>query len=73
MMSCTGSSGPVRIETGAWLQPGPAEMIKTRVPVGRVGTPEDIGNAVVFLASPEAAYINGISLRVDGGHQACCV
>ena len=55
-----------------WLQPGPAEMIKSRVPVGRIGTPEDIGNAVVFLASPEAEYINGISLRVDGGHQAVC-
>jgi NAD(P)-dependent dehydrogenase (short-subunit alcohol dehydrogenase family) len=55
-----------------WLQPGPAEMIKKRVPVGRIGTPEDIGNAVVFLASPEAEYINGISLRVDGGHQAVC-
>jgi NAD(P)-dependent dehydrogenase (short-subunit alcohol dehydrogenase family) len=55
-----------------WLQPGPAEMIKTRVPVGRIGTPEDIGHAVVFLASPEAEYINGITLRVDGGHQAVC-
>jgi len=55
-----------------WEQPGPAEMIKTRVPVGRIGTPEDIGHAVVFLASPEAAYINGITLRVDGGHQAVC-
>lgn len=55
-----------------WEQPGPAEMIKTRVPVGRIGTPEDIGHAVVFLASPEAAYINGITLRVDGGHQALC-
>ncbi len=55
-----------------WTQPGPAEMIKTRVPVGRIGTPEDIGHAVVFLASPEADYINGITLRVDGGHQAVC-
>ncbi len=56
-----------------WAQPGPAEQIKTRVPVGRIGTPEDVGNAVVFLASPEAQYINGVSLRVDGGHQAVCV
>lgn len=55
-----------------WLQPGPAEMIKSRVPVGRIGTPEDIGHAVVFLASPQAEYINGITLRVDGGHQAVC-
>ena len=56
-----------------WAQPGPAEFIKTRVPVGRIGTPTDIGHAVVFLASDEAAYVNGITLRVDGGHQARCV
>jgi NAD(P)-dependent dehydrogenase (short-subunit alcohol dehydrogenase family) len=56
-----------------WKQPGPAKEIKTRVPMGRIGTPEDIGNAAVFLASPEAEYISGITLRVDGGHQARCV
>jgi L-rhamnose 1-dehydrogenase len=56
-----------------WEQPGPAEQIKVRVPVGRIGTPTDIGNAVTFLASPEAEYISGVTLRVDGGHQACCV
>ena len=56
-----------------WEQPGPAEFIKTRVPVGRIGEPTDIGNAVAFLASKEAEYISGVTLRVDGGHQACCV
>ncbi len=56
-----------------WSQPGPAAEIKARVPVGRIGTPEDIGHAAVFLASPGAAYINGITIRVDGGHQAVCV
>ncbi len=56
-----------------WEQPGPAEEIKVRVPVGRIGTPTDIGNAAVFLASKEAEYISGVTLRVDGGHQACCV
>jgi len=55
-----------------WEQPGPAEEIKRRVPVGRIGTPEDIGRAAVFLASPEAEYVNGVTLRVDGGHQAVC-
>ncbi len=56
-----------------WKQPGPAAEIKSRVPVGRIGTPEDIGHAAVFLASPEAEYISGITVRVDGGHQARCV
>lgn len=56
-----------------WTKPGPAAEIKLRVPVGRIGTPEDIGNAVVFLASKEAEYISGITIRVDGGHQAVCV
>jgi len=55
-----------------WEKPGPAEFIKERVPVGRIGVPEDIGHAVVFLASPEADYISGITLTVDGGHQAVC-
>jgi L-rhamnose 1-dehydrogenase len=55
-----------------WEQPGPAESIKQRVPVGRIGLPKDIGHAAVFLASPEAEYISGISLTVDGGHQAVC-
>ncbi|MDR2648161.1 MAG: SDR family oxidoreductase [Clostridiales bacterium] len=38
-----------------------------RIPLGRVGLPEDVGNAVVFLASEKASYITGMTLRVDGG------
>jgi len=56
-----------------WDKPENQEFIKTRVPARRIGNPTDIGNAVVFLASKEAEYISGITLRVDGGHQACCV
>ncbi len=37
------------------------------IPLGRAGTPEDVANAVVFLASDKASYITGITLRVDGG------
>jgi NAD(P)-dependent dehydrogenase (short-subunit alcohol dehydrogenase family) len=36
-------------------------------PLGRTGTPEEIANAVVFLASEESSYITGIELFVDGG------
>lgn len=39
------------------------------VPLGRWGTPEDIANAVVFLASDRAAFIVGANIDVDGGHQ----
>ena len=38
-----------------------------RIPLGRLGTPEDVANAVVFLASPQAAYITGATLHVNGG------
>jgi len=37
------------------------------IPLGRIGKDEDIGNAVAFLAGPEAAYITGQVLRVNGG------
>ena len=42
-------------------------MLGPRIPLGRVGLPEDIGRAVAFLASEKASYITGITLRVDGG------
>jgi glucose 1-dehydrogenase len=50
-----------------WGKPGPAKYIKTRAPMGRIGTPIDVGRACVYLASPEADYVTGVSLRVDGG------
>jgi NAD(P)-dependent dehydrogenase (short-subunit alcohol dehydrogenase family) len=37
------------------------------VPLGRIGTPEDLGKAAVFLASDDSAYVTGIELFVDGG------
>lgn len=43
------------------------EQLGKRVPLGRMGTPEDIAKAVAFLASEDASYITGITLRVDGG------
>ncbi|MEV6900415.1 SDR family oxidoreductase [Amycolatopsis sp. NPDC051372] len=40
------------------------------VPVGRVGTPEDVAAAVAYLAGPEAGYVSGATLRLDGGVHA---
>ena len=45
--------------------------IEAEIPVGRIGRPEEFGAAVAFLASPAAAYINGINLPVDGGRLTC--
>ena len=39
----------------------------TEIPVGRIGTPEDVGYACLFLASEEAGFINGITLHTNGG------
>jgi NAD(P)-dependent dehydrogenase (short-subunit alcohol dehydrogenase family) len=43
------------------------KMISQAVPLGRLGTPDEIAQAVVFLASDDASYITGVELFVDGG------
>lgn len=43
------------------------EQMTTPTPAGRVGTPDDIGKAVVFLASEDASFIHAATLAVDGG------
>ena len=43
------------------------------IPMGRVGQPEDLANAIVFLASDEASYITGASLPVDGGRSVVLI
>ena len=48
----------------------PEDVLRSRgagVPLGRVGVPDDLAAAYAFLASPEAAYITGVVLAVDGG------
>jgi len=48
------------------LQQVEKDMI-SEIPLGKIGTPEDVAAAIAFLASPAADYINGINLPVDGG------
>lgn len=43
------------------------DELGSRIPLERSGMPEDVANAVAFLASEEASYITGITVRVDGG------
>jgi 3-oxoacyl-[acyl-carrier protein] reductase len=43
------------------------DALLARIPLGRLGAPEDIADAVAFLASPRAAYITGATLHVNGG------
>jgi len=67
------SPGPIFFEGGAW------DHIKARAPgvynaalqacvIGRLGRPEDVADAVVYLASPRASFIVGQNLHVDGGY-----
>ena len=69
------SVAPTFIETPMYrkmkeAKPEFAQWVSERIPVGRVGQPEDVAAAVVFAASPAASLITGTSLIVDGGWTA---
>jgi NAD(P)-dependent dehydrogenase (short-subunit alcohol dehydrogenase family) len=44
-----------------------AEQVVAKVPMKRFGQPEEVANAVLFLATPESSYITGVDINVDGG------
>lgn len=67
----TVSPGAIFFEGGVWdvrkrEAPDAYAAAVARSPMGRLGTPEEVANAVVFLASPAASYISGTNLIVDG-------
>ncbi len=59
--------GFISTEMVALMPENVLASMREKVPLGRLGKPEEIASAFVFLASDEAAYINGAVLSVDGG------
>jgi 3-oxoacyl-[acyl-carrier protein] reductase len=47
-----------------------AREMKTRIPLGRYAEPQEIAGVVAFLAGPDAAYVTGATINVDGGLNA---
>lgn len=65
------SPGAIYFAGGVWntIETNMPDMFKgmmSRIPMGRMGTPQDIANAAVFLASPASSYTTGVNLVVDG-------
>jgi NAD(P)-dependent dehydrogenase (short-subunit alcohol dehydrogenase family) len=62
---------PGRVDTpsraASLAQPGFKESMLARIPLKRFGTVDDVAGAVCYLASPQAAYITGQTLVLDGG------
>lgn len=66
------SPGPIEFAGGAWdrIRTGMPELyerMRALEPMGRMGRPEEVADAVVFLASERASWITGVNLIVDGG------
>jgi len=58
---------PGPIQTG-WITPELETRLLPAIPLGSLGTPEDVADAVVFLASRQARWITGQVIQVAGGH-----
>jgi NAD(P)-dependent dehydrogenase (short-subunit alcohol dehydrogenase family) len=52
-----------------YQDPSVAERRAAAIPVGRIGTPEDMAQVVLFLASDRAEFVNGQEIIVDGGFE----
>ena len=59
--------GYIQTDMTAALDENQREQLAAQIPVGRLGTADDIAHAVAFLASPQAGYVTGETLHVNGG------
>ena len=66
------SPGPIMAKDGPWEKmakevPEWVEEQRLKIPLKRFGTPQEIANAALFLASPLSSFVSGTNLLVDGG------
>jgi NAD(P)-dependent dehydrogenase (short-subunit alcohol dehydrogenase family) len=64
------SPGQVDTPDSQRLDKATREMFESLIPRGKMGRPEEIAAAALFLASDESSYVNGVDLAVDGGFSA---
>ena len=64
---CPGAIRTPMFERGVRDNPGLEEQVRAMEPIGRMATPEEVGEAVVWLCSEAASFVTGLPMAVDGG------
>jgi 3-oxoacyl-[acyl-carrier protein] reductase len=59
--------GQIETDMGTRLAPEELERVRDLIPVGRLGAPDDIAYAVLYLAANETGYVTGETLGINGG------